>query len=71
MKERARTNNAMLEREYHYPTISPQSQTSPDSIDFRVMELEIENLRLQRLVAELLLKNERLRKCGEIRTFDE
>lgn len=61
----------MLEREYHYPTISPQSQTSPDSIDFRVMELEIENLRLQRLVAELLLKNERLRKCGEIRTFDE
>ena len=70
MKERA-TNNAMLEREYHYPTISPQKQTSPDSIDFRVMELEIENLRLQRLVAELLLKNERLRKCGEITTFDE
>jgi hypothetical protein len=27
----------------------------------RVMELEIENSRLQRLVAELLLKNQRLR----------
>jgi hypothetical protein len=29
------------------------------------MELEIENSRLQRLVAELLLKNQRLRKEEE------
>ena len=28
----------------------------------RVAELEVENLRLQRLVAELLLKNQQLRK---------
>jgi hypothetical protein len=28
----------------------------------RIVELEIENLRLQRLVAELLLKNQQLRK---------
>jgi hypothetical protein len=30
--------------------------------DSRIAELEIENLRLQRLVAELLLKNQQLRK---------
>lgn len=32
------------------------------SIDERIAELEVENLRLQRLVAELLLKNQQLRK---------
>jgi hypothetical protein len=32
------------------------------SIDRRITELEIENSRLQRLVAELLLKNQQLRK---------
>jgi hypothetical protein len=31
----------------------------------RIAELEIENLRLQRLVAELLIKNQQLRKRGE------
>ena len=30
----------------------------------RVAELEVENLRLQRLVAELLIKNQQLRKRG-------
>lgn len=30
--------------------------------DLRIMELEHENSRLQRLVAELLLKNQQLRK---------
>jgi hypothetical protein len=31
----------------------------------RIAELEIENLRLQRLVAELLIKNQQLRKRDE------
>jgi hypothetical protein len=30
-------------------------------MEHRVMELEVENSRLQRLVAELLLKNQKLR----------
>ncbi|MEO6910529.1 MAG: hypothetical protein ABI158_06365 [Edaphobacter sp.] len=33
--------------------------------DLRTMELEMENLRLQRLVAELLLKNQQLRRDQE------
>jgi hypothetical protein len=39
-----------------------QGHASPDSTDFRILELELENSRLQRLVAELLLKNQQLRK---------
>jgi hypothetical protein len=35
------------------------------STDARTMQLEIENSRLQRLVAELLLKNQQLRKDRE------
>lgn len=35
------------------------------------MELELENLRLQRLVAELLLKNQQLRKHKEQGLSDE
>jgi hypothetical protein len=31
----------------------------------RIAELEVENLRLQRLVAELLIKNQQLRKPDE------
>lgn len=31
-------------------------------IDSRIVELEVENIRLQRLVAELLLKNQQLRR---------
>jgi hypothetical protein len=31
------------------------------NMKYRVMELEVENSRLQRLVAELLLKNQKLR----------
>lgn len=41
---------------------SPPHRASPASADLRIMELEIENSRLQRLVAELLLKNQQLRK---------
>ena len=37
--------------------------------DSRIAELEIENLRLQRLVAELLLKNQQLRKSGNDRSW--
>lgn len=47
------------------PTSHPESHGSPASTDFRLMELEIENSRLQRLVAELLLKNQQLRKHEE------
>jgi hypothetical protein len=38
----------------------PRPATTPDSV--RIAELEYENARLQRLVAELLLKNQQLRK---------
>jgi hypothetical protein len=31
-------------------------------VEERIIELEVENLRLQRLVAELLMKNQQLRK---------
>lgn len=42
-----------------------QGHASTASTDFRILELEIENSRLQRLVAELLLKNQQLRKSDE------
>ena len=38
----------------------PRPATTPESV--RIAELEYENARLQRLVAELLLKNQQLRK---------
>ncbi len=41
---------------------SPHRRLPSVSTDLRIMELEIENSRLQRLVAELLLKNQQLRK---------
>ncbi|WP_260705876.1 hypothetical protein [Edaphobacter flagellatus] len=34
-------------------------------VEERVRELEVENLRLQHLVAELLLKNQRLRRVDQ------
>jgi hypothetical protein len=34
-------------------------------MDQRVKQLEVENLRLQRLVAELLLKNQQLRTAAQ------
>lgn len=47
----------------HHSNLSPpHHRVSAPSIDLRIMELEIENSRLQRLVAELLLKNQQLRK---------
>jgi hypothetical protein len=37
-------------------------QGSASSIHYRLAELEVENSRLHRLVAELLIKNQQLRK---------
>jgi hypothetical protein len=36
--------------------------TYQGAINTRIVELEVENIRLQRLVAELLLKNQQLRR---------
>ena len=44
------------------PFSSPHRKASRGRDDSRIAELEIENLRLQRLVAELLIKNQQLRK---------
>jgi hypothetical protein len=41
---------------------SHPSPSLPGTIEARIAELERENLRLQRLVAELLFKNQMLRK---------
>jgi hypothetical protein len=56
-------------QEQHHDATHASGFTSPHRAsnalaDFRIAELEIENLRLQRLVAELLLKNQQLRKSG-------
>jgi hypothetical protein len=45
-----------------------QDRALTSATDLRVIELEIENTRLQRLVAELLLKNQQLRKESEPET---
>ena len=43
---------------------SSSHRHATDSVtDARIIELETENLRLQRLVAELLIKNQQLRKA--------
>ena len=66
MNEPGKIDTTASEHSSHHSTLSPpRGHASPVSIDFRVMELEIENLRLQRLVAELLLKNQQLRKHEE------
>jgi hypothetical protein len=36
-----------------------------EAVRSRLVELEVENTRLQRLVAELLMKNQQLRRVGE------
>jgi hypothetical protein len=43
-----------------HDTIRPPSSAMSDNA--RITELEFENARLQRLIAELLLKNQQLRK---------
>ncbi len=41
---------------------SPALQSGDSQLRIRLAELEAENLRLQRLVSELLIKNQRLRE---------
>ena len=66
MNEEDRIATAIPGRDnYLSNPLLPQRHASPDSTDFKMMELEIENSRLQRLVAELLLKNQQLRKAKE------
>ena len=66
MNEPGKIDATAPERQSHHAALlPPRGHASPISVDFRVMELEIENLRLQRLVAELLLKNQQLRKHDE------
>lgn len=72
MNEPGKIDTSASEHQLHHTTHVPsQNHTSPNSVDFRVMELELENLRLQRLVAELLLKNQQLRKHAELEISDE
>jgi hypothetical protein len=47
---------------YKRPSSSIQYRPSAASGNDRLVELEIENSRLHRLVAELLIKNQQLRK---------
>ena len=47
----------------HITGRDPFSSSHDSLIDARIIELETENLRLQRLVAELLIKNQQLRKA--------
>jgi hypothetical protein len=47
---------------YKDPSSSMQYRPSTASSNDRLAELEIENSRLHRLVAELLIKNQQLRK---------
>lgn len=66
MNEPGEIDTTVPEPQSHHSALPlSRGHASPVSIDFRVMELEIENLRLQRLVAELLLKNQQLRKHVE------
>ncbi len=66
MNQPERISAATLERPFQQAHVShAQNYGSHNSLDFRIMELEIENSRLQRLVAELLLKNQQLRRDKE------
>jgi hypothetical protein len=47
---------------YRGESYSIHHRPSAASVDDRLAELEIENSRLHRLVAELLIKNQQLRK---------
>lgn len=47
---------------YRGESFSIPHRPSAASVDDRLAELEIENSRLHRLVAELLIKNQQLRK---------
>jgi len=57
------TTNAGEEKEH---SASPSAYHRPSATNFidRLTELEVENSRLHRLVVELLIKNEQLRKSN-------
>jgi hypothetical protein len=61
--------NGNSDRYPHGTTVSWEAGNGIDarSVSYRLIELEAENLRLQRLVAELLIKNQQLRDmyCGD------
>jgi hypothetical protein len=63
MNEDDRIAAAASRRENSSSSLPPLE--SHAASDFRILELEIENSRLQRLVAELLLKNQQLRRAEE------
>jgi hypothetical protein len=50
------------------PFSSPHRSVRESVSAVRIAELEVENLRLQRLVAELLIKNQQLRKHEDLPT---
>jgi hypothetical protein len=59
------TNTGGVEPDGHkVPSSSIHYRPSGTSRNDRLAELEIENSRLHRLVAELLIKNQQLRKAG-------
>jgi hypothetical protein len=51
-------------RSWRDPFSSPHRAAAAASSDPHIAELQIENSRLQRLVAELLAKNQQLRSLG-------
>jgi hypothetical protein len=54
--------NAGEEQEHSASSPSLQYRSPTTGYDDRLIELEMENARLNRLVAELLVKNQQLRK---------
>jgi hypothetical protein len=54
--------NAGEEKERSSPSTSARYPPPATNFNDRLTELEVENSRLHRLVAELLIKNEQLRK---------
>jgi hypothetical protein len=57
-----RYKNAGEENEHSSSSGSAQYRPQSASFNERLTELKVENLRLHRLVAELLIKNQQLRK---------
>lgn len=62
MNEAEETITIDSTRDYRSSGSSPLHHRASAGTDLRIMELETENSRLQRLVVELLFRNEQLRK---------
>ena len=54
--------NTGEEGEHHKPSSSTRYRPPATNCNDRLAELEVENSRLHRLIAELLIKNQQLRK---------